>query len=73
VVPVIAGMSEMNIRQFIIYNILGGVLWTSSLLLAGVWLGQVVWIREHFSLLVAGIIVVSLVPVLLPFRPWSHK
>ena len=72
-VPFIAGMSEMNRRQFIIYNVLGGILWTSSILLAGVWLGQVVWIREHFSLLVAGIIVFSLVPVLLHVRPWSRK
>ncbi|WP_051448943.1 DedA family protein [Tolumonas lignilytica] len=66
--PFVAGMTGMNPSRFFLFNAIGGVLWTSLFLLAGVWLGHNAWIKAHFSLLVFGIVVVSLLPAIWHFR-----
>lgn len=38
--PILAGVVEMNIRKFTIYNVVGGVLWIVSLVLSGYYLGR---------------------------------
>jgi membrane-associated protein len=63
VAPFVAGVSEMDARQFFIYNIVGGILWACSLLLAGHWLGSFPWVRAHIGLLSLGIVVVSILPI----------
>lgn len=40
VVPLVAGMGNMNRRFFRLYNIVGGILWTFSVTLAAYWVGQ---------------------------------
>ena len=36
--PVVAGIAKMEYRRFLAYNVVGGVLWVSSMLLTGYWL-----------------------------------
>ena len=38
--PILAGVVEMNIKKFTIYNVVGGVLWIVSLVLSGYYLGR---------------------------------
>jgi membrane-associated protein len=38
--PIVAGISRMDRRRFVIYNIIGGLLWTVITILLGYWLGQ---------------------------------
>jgi membrane-associated protein len=66
--PFVAGMSEMHPRRFLGYNILGGVLWCTSLLSAGFWLGKVPWVQDHISWLSLGIVAVSVLPVLVKLQ-----
>lgn len=40
IVPVVAGMGKMDKRRFTIYNIVGGIIWTVSIVLGGYWLGS---------------------------------
>lgn len=61
--PFVAGASSMSIRQFTFYNLVSALLWIGSLLGAGYFLGSLPFIREHFSLVVYGIIAVSLTPL----------
>ena len=60
--PFVAGVSQMPIAQYTIYNILGGVLWIVSFLTLGYLFGNLPIIKENFSLVVIGIIVVSIIP-----------
>ncbi len=61
--PVMAGVGKMKYHTFIIYNILGGVLWTLSLTLGGFYLGKVVPNVDRYILpIVIGIILISLLP-----------
>lgn len=40
--PIVAGAAQMHYRQFVVYNVAGGLLWVSSMLLAGYFLGDAV-------------------------------
>ncbi|MBX4199804.1 DedA family protein [Candidatus Saccharibacteria bacterium] len=40
VVPLVAGMGRMSPRKFLVYNLLGGIVWSASLILVSYWIGQ---------------------------------
>ena len=60
---VMAGAARMDFRRFAIYSAIGGVLWTTSVVVLGYWLGQVAVVRDHVELFVLGVVVLSLLPV----------
>ena len=62
-VPFVAGMAAMRARTYTAYNISGGVLWVASLLYVGYFFGNIPWIKGNLTLIIVGIVVVSLVPV----------
>ncbi|WP_125705415.1 VTT domain-containing protein [Lacticaseibacillus daqingensis] len=63
--PFVAGGSNMHYPKFIHYNLLGGFLWVTMCCVAGFFFGNVPFVKEHFSIVVLGIIAISLVPVLI--------
>ncbi|HNQ24878.1 MAG TPA: DedA family protein [Phycisphaerae bacterium] len=60
--PFVAGLGAMSYRRFLAYNVLGGLLWVSVCLGAGYFFGNLPIVREHFSLVVLAIIVISIMP-----------
>ena len=60
--PFVAGIGRMSVVRFLIYNVAGGALWVTLLVLAGYLFGNLPVVRRNFPLVVAGIIVVSLIP-----------
>ena len=58
--PFIAGMGAMEYKKFLPFDICGGVLWVSSFMLAGYFLGTIPVIKENMSLVALIIIVISL-------------
>lgn len=62
-VPFISGGSNMHYKTFIIYNILGGLLWTGLFTIIGFFFGNFPIVKEHFSLIVIAIILISVVPI----------
>ena len=61
--PFLAGVAGMTYRKFLIFNLIGGVLWISSLVYAGYVFGNIPWVKNNLSLIVVGIVAVSLIPV----------
>jgi membrane-associated protein len=61
--PFVAGVARMGYARFVVYNLVGGVGWITSMTLCGYWLGQIIWIREHFEIVVLAIIFISVLPV----------
>jgi membrane-associated protein len=65
--PFLAGVAGMSYRRFLSYNVVGGVLWIGSLVYAGYLFGNIPWVKKNLSLIVVGIVVVSLIPAVSTF------
>jgi len=63
--PFVAGIGKMHYGQFISYNMIGGVAWVLVATLAGFFFGNIPFVRENFSLVVLGIVIVSVVPMII--------
>jgi membrane-associated protein len=62
-IPFVAGGSTMTYRRFLPYNLLGAVSWVALCCGAGYWFGNTAFVKAHFSAIVLGIIIVSLIPI----------
>ncbi|MFB7446910.1 DedA family protein [Streptomyces sp. NPDC056194] len=71
--PIIAGVSRMNYRSFIIFNFIGGLLWGAGVTLLGASLGNVDFVHKHIELILVGIVLISVIPVAIELlRARSH-
>jgi membrane-associated protein len=61
--PFVAGVARMRYRDFVFYNVVGGIGWVTSMSLAGYFLGSIPIIQRHFEKVVILIIVISVLPV----------
>ncbi|WP_395094000.1 DedA family protein [Vaginella massiliensis] len=61
--PFVAGIGKMKYSTFINYNVIGGFIWVFGITLAGYFLGNIPLVRDNFSKVVLGIIVVSVLPI----------
>jgi membrane-associated protein len=72
--PFVAGVARMSYARFVVYNIIGGIGWVTSMTLAGYFLGQIPWIRDHFEMVVVLIVAISLIPVMAGMlRHWRTR
>ncbi len=65
--PFVAGIALMHPYTFLFYNISGCILWVGGLVSAGFFLGNLPFVRQHFSLIVYAIVLVSVLPVFIGF------
>lgn len=63
-IPFVAGASQMNYRYFLVYNVVGAVLWVLLCTLAGYFFGNIPIIKENFSVVILIIIFISVLPVI---------
>jgi membrane-associated protein len=62
--PFVAGVGSMTYGTFITYNIVGGLLWVSSMTLLGYFLGEIKFVEENLEKFVLGIVFVSILPII---------
>jgi len=62
--PFLAGVGTMQYRRFLFYNIVGGVLWTFVVVLAGYYFGTFSIVKENMSLLIFLVLLATLVTVI---------
>jgi membrane-associated protein len=63
-VPFVAGAASMTYSKFAFYNVTGGIAWVVICVGAGYAFGNIPVVKENFSLVVLGIVGVSLLPVM---------
>jgi membrane-associated protein len=65
--PIVAGASGMHYRRFVVYNVIGGVLWSCGVTILGYFLGQVAFVKSNIELILVGIVVISVIPIAIEF------
>jgi membrane-associated protein len=65
--PFVAGVGTMTYRFFLTYSIAGAALWVISLSMAGFFLGNIPWVQKNFTVVIYGIILISVLPPLYQF------
>ena len=65
--PFLAGVGHMRYRDFAIFNVVGAALWVSTFILLGYFFGNIPVIAENFSLVIIGIIGISILPPIIEF------
>ena len=63
--PFVAGVSEMRVDSFQMYNLSGALAWVGGLSLAGYFFGNIPVIRDHLSAIVLVGVAAAVVPLLL--------
>jgi len=64
-IPFVAGASKMKYSYFIMYNIVGAVLWVFSCTLLGYYFGNIPIIKDNFSMVLILIILISVIPAVI--------
>jgi membrane-associated protein len=62
--PFVAGIGRMHVLRFSLYNLMSALLWVGSLLGLGYFLGSLPIVKNNFTTVIYGIIIVSLLPAL---------
>ena len=63
--PFVAGVGLMRYRLFVLFSALGSVLWIVSLTVAGYLFGNIPVVKNNLTLIILGIIAITLLPALL--------
>ncbi len=61
--PFVAGVARMTYLRFFVIDFFGGCLWILSLVWAGYWFGNLPFFRDNLSVVIVGVIALSLVPL----------
>ena len=60
--PFVAGIGVMPYRRFLLFNVVGAVLWVILLTYAGFFFGNLPLVKKNLTLVILGIIVLSILP-----------
>jgi membrane-associated protein len=72
--PIVAGVSNMQYRTFVTYNIVGGIVWGAGLTTLGHYLGDISWVKDNIEIASLVIVFVSILPMVIEFvRHRRHK
>jgi membrane-associated protein len=63
-IPMLAGISRMDIKRFTKLNLIGATVWVGIFMLAGYWLGQISYVKENLETTV--ILIIIFTSLLLP-------
>jgi len=60
--PFVAGVGKMSYPRFFMFNVTGAVAWVALFLFGGYFFGNIPMVKRNFTLVIIGIIVVSITP-----------
>lgn len=65
--PFVAGVGRMKYKNFILFNLTGGLTWVAGFTLLGYFFGNLPRVKDNFSLVVLGIIFLSVLPMIIEY------
>ncbi len=73
IAPFVAGIGKMNYKDFILFNVIGGNLWVMILSICGYFFGNIRFVRNNLSLILIGMIIISVFPAVIVFINEKRK
>ncbi len=67
VAPFVAGAGSMNYSRYIVFCIVGALLWVPTLTLLGYFFGNMDIVKKNFELVIFGIIGISILPMIFSY------
>jgi len=61
--PIVAGMVKMNPGKLSLFNIIGAIAWSGSIVTAGFLLGENAWVQGNLDKVIIGIVIITTAPV----------
>jgi membrane-associated protein len=71
--PFVAGIGSMTYARFIMYNIVGGVIWISVFIFGGYYFGNIPMVKRNFTLVIMVIILISILPGIIEFLRHRYR
>ena len=65
--PFVAGVSSMNYKYFLSYNVIGAICWVASFITLGYLFGNIPAVKDNFTFVIFGIIFLSILPAIITF------
>lgn len=65
--PFVAGIGKMRYPRFALFNIVGGLTWVLSFLLAGFFFGNMPMVKRNFHYVILAIVIISVLPPVIEF------
>jgi membrane-associated protein len=65
--PFVAGVGAMTYSKFILYNLIGGILWVNIFVWLGYFFGNLPFVKKNFEIAILAIIFISVLPMVYEF------
>ena len=62
--PFVAGIGRMNYLRFLVFNIIGAMAWTISMLTLGYYFGAIPFVKNNLSIMIIAIVILSWIPAI---------
>lgn len=69
--PFVAGIGRMAYQRFLAFSIAGGISWISFFVLGGYFFGNIPAVKQNLTLVMLGIIFITILPGIVKF--WQHR
>jgi len=71
--PFVAGIGDMTYRKFLSYNVIGGLAWIAICMMCGYLFGNIEIVKNNFSIVILGIIIVSIMPAFIEYLRYKFS
>jgi membrane-associated protein len=72
-VPILAGMARIDWKKFLVFNLLGAILWIVTMVMAGHWMGKSFpGIINHLEWIVVGLVLITTIPLIYSWMKNKH-
>lgn len=69
--PFVAGIGSMSYGKFLLYNVVGAIVWIAVFTYAGYFFGNIPIVKRNFTLVIFAIIIISVMPAVIEY--WQHR
>lgn len=65
--PFVAGIGKMKYKKFLVYNIIGAVMWVFLFIFAGFYFGNIPIVKKNFEIVIIAIVIISIIPAIIEY------